>query len=166
MSRLARGGAVALVAVGILQGGGRIAGLSTVARVGEASGASPAGAILATERGYEACSTRILLEWRGLAGAVHRAELTADTFGKLRGPCARRRFYAGAFASAPILYSESETRPMVDAALQAGLCGEAPLLRALGFDPFLVGGPLRVSFEPSVAPLPYDLPGTIRVYCP
>ena len=144
--------ALALLILGSAQMAGDLLGWPALKGLGAASMISPAPKVFSAVRGLETYSTRFFLEWTDVGGRQHELELTPETYARLRGPYNRRNVYGAALAYGPVLALDEHTRPMLDAVLRYGLCGEAPILRELGLDPARVTWPVHLRFE--------ALPGT------
>jgi hypothetical protein len=146
--------AAPLLAVGLLQMAGDVLGLPILKAVGAATGASPAPKVFCSAHGLETFSTRFWIEWRDTSGSEHSVALTPEIYSRLRGPYNRRNAYGAALAYGPVLQADRRTRPMLGSILRAGLCGDAPLLRELGFSDGIAPGAARIRLE--------ALPGTAK----
>jgi len=157
-------GAVALLALGLVQMAGDLSGSAPLRGIGAATMASPAPKVFSAVRGYETYSTRFFLEWRdagGGGGAPFALELSSAIYARLGGPYNRRNIYGAALSYGPVL-----PPALRDPVLRYALCGERPLLRELGID----RGPglrlaLRFETRPGLPPPPPSVPLTIEVPC-
>jgi hypothetical protein len=153
------------VALGLLQMAGDLAHLPALKGVGAASGASPAPKVFSTVRGLETYSTGFALEWIDPTGAVRSLSLTRDVYVRLKGPYNRRNVYGAALAYGPVLATDPRGRPMLDAVLRHGLCGERPLLAELGVDPGSVAGGVRLRYAPRPGTDLGSLPRMLEAPC-
>lgn len=119
-----------LIAVGILQMAGDVAGIPALRGIGAATNASPAPKVFSAVRGLETYSTEFALEWTDGSGEPRSLALTPEIYGRIRGPYNRRNVYGAALAYAPVLPPE-----LRDPVMRYALCGEAPLLAELGIEP-------------------------------
>lgn len=155
-----------LLALGLVQMAGDLAGIAALKGIGAASGASPAPKVFSAVRGLETYSTRFFLEWTDAAGAPRNLELTPQVYARIRGPYNRRNVYGAALAYGPVLVTDAATRPMFEAVSRYALCGEAPLLRELGIDPRDVAGPVRIRLAPRPGTDLGGLPAVLEFPCP
>jgi len=155
-----------LLAVGLMQMIGDLAGLPALKGIGAASVASPAPKVFSSAGGLETYSTRFFLEWVDTSGDEHSLEITPEVYARLRGPYNRRNVYGAAMAYGPVLSTNEHTAPMLSAVMNYGLCGDAPLLREFGIDPATVAGDLRVRYEPLAGTDMGRLPRELRPPCP
>jgi hypothetical protein len=153
-----------LLGVGLLQMTGGVLGGPLLKGLGAVTAASPAPRVFTSVRGLETFSTRFVFEWRTADGAEYTLEPTPEIYARLRGPYNRRNVFGAALAYGPVLASDPRTRPMLDTVLTYSLCGDAPLLRELGFDSQAIEPPLRVRFEP-IPGTPPTLPRYLHAPC-
>ncbi|HEV7732266.1 MAG TPA: hypothetical protein VGR62_08910 [Candidatus Binatia bacterium] len=150
--------AVLLVALGLAQMTGDLLGVPALRRLAAATAASPGPTMFSAVHGYEAFSTRFVVEWMDSDGDAHALALMPGAYAQLRGPIDRRNAYGAVVAYGPVLASQPVTRPLLDAAARFALCGDAPLLAALGIDPSRVTRVrLRLSPRPGLPPIPMPL---------
>ncbi len=143
-----RPAALFLVALGLLQMLGDLAGLPAVRAIGAVTAASPAPKVFSAVDGFETYSTRFFLLWLDETGKEQVVRLTPELNQGIRGPYNRRNPYGAVIAYAPVLSRAERTRPMFTAVAHFSVCGNAPLLRELGIDPARVRGPVRLRVEP------------------
>jgi hypothetical protein len=124
--------AAALIAVGTAQLMGDLTGLTVLKAIGAATHASPAPKVFTAQDGLETFSARFYLEWFDHAGALHRVQLTPQTYRALKGPYNRRNPYGATIAYAPQLAANPRLTPALEQVTQYGFCGRAPLLAELG----------------------------------
>ena len=163
MKKRARTAAAALLlALGLLQMAGDVAGLPLLKGIGAATVASPAPRVFSAVKGFETYSTRFYLEWTDLGGIPRSVTLTSTLYARLRGPYNRRNVYGAALAYGPVMPAA-----LRDPVMRYALCGDAPVLRELGFDPASIAGRPRVRFEPRPGTtLPPELPLVLEAPCP
>jgi hypothetical protein len=154
-----------LLALGLLQMAGDALHLPLLKGIGAATGASPAPKVFSSVRGLETFSTRFFIEWTDKAGNFHSEEITPDLYSKLRGPYNRRNVYGAVLAYGPVLQTDERTRGMFDSVARYGLCGGAPLLRDLGFDPKNVRGTFLIRLQPRTQTNKENLPLVISAAC-
>lgn len=118
----------ALLALGVLQMFGDLAGLPGLKALAGATAASPAPKVFCATRGYETISTKVRLE---LLRGGRWVEAPSLEVGRLKGPYNRRNVYGAALAYAPVL--EPRLR---EAVWTRGLCGEARLLDEAGLSAY------------------------------
>ena len=155
---------VLLVALGLAQMVGDLAGVPALKGVAAATCAAPAPKVFSSVRGLETYSTRFILEWDEPGGRAGELEITPELYARLPGPYNRRNVYGAALAYGPVLASDARTRGLFDAISQNTLCGDAPLLSELGL---LTGEIEAVSVEVTPRaglPVP-DLPLHWTVTC-
>jgi hypothetical protein len=156
----------ALLALGLLQMAGDVAGLPALRAVGAAWQASPAPRELAAVHGLETYAARVGVEWTDRGGVQHVLPLTPEVLARLRGPSHRRAAYRTALVLAPVLAGQAPTRPMWEAVARHALCGDAPLLRELGATAPPRPGAVRVRLSPRPGPDPGPLPRVLAAPCP
>ena len=156
----------ALVILGLTQMVADLAKLPAVRGLAAATLASPAPNVFSAVRGLETYSTRFFLEWNDRAGGPHNVEITRTVVERLRGPYNRRNVFGAALAYGPVLAATPQTRPLLDAILRSGLCGNRPLMRELGLDAGDDASRVRVRFEPLPGTTMGDLPRVIEAPCP
>jgi hypothetical protein len=154
-----------LLALGLLQMAGDVLHLPLLKGIGAATGASPAPAVFSSVRGLETFSSRFFIEWTDKAGNFHSEEVTPELYSKLRGPYNRRNVYGAVLAYGPVLQTDERTRGMFNSVVRYGLCGGAPLLRDLGFDPENVHGTFVIRLQPRTRTNKENLPLTISAAC-
>jgi hypothetical protein len=157
--------AALLVALGLAQMTGDVAGLAWLKGVAAATGASPAPKVFSAVRGLETYSTRFWLEWTDAAGNECSLALTPDVYARLEGPYNRRNVFGAVLAYGPVLVADPKTRPMFDSVARHALCGDAPLLRELGLDAADVRG-VRLRLVPREGSETGDLQLVLAVPCP
>src|SRR5262245_48844431 len=155
--------AAALLALGLVQLAGDLAGIPAIKGIGAATCASPAPKVFSAVKGLETYSTRFYVEWTDKDGAARSVELTPDVYCRMCGPYNRRNAYGAALAYGPVLASEPRTRPMLQAVMNAALSGDAPLLSELGIDTRGRAGAIRVRYEPCEGSDLGDLPRVLEV---
>ncbi len=158
--------ALLLLLLGCSQMAGELLGLPRLRGLAAATAASPAPRVFSSARGLETYSTRFFLEWTSQSGTTHTLRLGPEIYARLEGPYNRRNVYGAALAYGPVLVSEPATKPLFEAVVRYGLCGNAPLLRELGVDPASVRGPRHVRLEPRAGSNTGDLPLLLEVSCP
>lgn len=157
--------AVLLVALGLAQMTGELLGVPPLRDLAAATAASPAPKAFSAVDGYEAYSTRVVVEWMDTDGAAHALTLVPDVYARLRGPSDRRNAYGAVVADGPVLASQPATRPLLDAVARHTLCGDAPLLAELGIDPARVTRVrLRLSPRPGLPSI--AMPLVLEPSCP
>jgi hypothetical protein len=122
--------AALLLVIGMIQMSGDLLRLPFLKNLGAATAASPAPKVFCAVKGYEAYSTRFLLEWIDGLGVRHSQPFTAESSGRLLGPYNRRNVYGAVLAYGPVLPDRLRS-PVLSYALS----GAAPVLRELGVDP-------------------------------
>jgi hypothetical protein len=158
--------APALLALGLLQIAGDLAGFPAVRAIAAATTASPLPKVFSAVRGLETYSTRFFVEWTDRGGESHSLELTPEVYAALRGPYNRRNVFGAVVAYGPLLSTDARTRPMFERVAAYALCGDAPLLRELGVDPRTLAGPARVRLVPIAGTSLGDLPDVLEPGCP
>lgn len=153
--------AAGLLALGLLQMAGDVAGVAALKGIGAATAASPVPKVFSAVRGLETYSTQFFIEWTGTDARAHSQALTPEVYARMRGPYNRRNIFGAVLAYGPVLAADARTKPLFDSVARYALCGEAPLLRELGVDPAQVGGDLRLRLVPRTGSdtgnLPLDL---------
>ncbi len=158
--------ALLLLLLGCSQMAGELLGLPRLRGLAAATAASPAPRVFSSARVLETFSTRFFLEWTSKSGTKNTLRLSPEIYARLEGPYNRRNVYGAALAYGPVLVSAPATKPLFEAVVRYGLCGNAPLLRELGVDPASVRGPRRVQLEPRAGSDTGDLPLLLEVNCP
>jgi len=144
----ARVAAIALLALGLVQMTGDVAGIAALKGIGAATAASPAPKVFSAARGLETYSTQFFLEWTGADGRAHSLALTPEVYARIQGPYNRRNIFGAVLAYGPVLAADPRTQPLFDTVARYALCGDAPLLRELGIDPAQVAGALHLRLVP------------------
>ncbi len=150
---------LALLALGALQMIGATLGVPALSAVARATAASPAPKVFTTQAGYEAFSTRFVVEVEGADGGVASAPLTPERYAGVAGAYNRRNAYGAALAGAPLLRSSPHLAPMLDAVAAHAVCGDAPVLHESGLGARAPRG-VRVEYRtrPGVAaPAPFEV---------
>jgi hypothetical protein len=155
-----------LLALGVAQMAGDVLHVPALKAIAAATAASPAPKVFSAVRGLETYSTRFDVAWEDRRGAPQTLRLSPEVNARLRGPYNRRNVFGAVLAYGPVLVSESRTRAMFDSVARYALCGEAPILRELGVDPFDISGRVRVRLTPRPGSELGDLPLTIEAPCP
>ena len=137
-----------LLAIGLLQMVGDLAGLDALKAVAAATGASPAPKVFSAANGLETFSSSFFLEWRDSEAKLHSIKITPEMYAKIRGPYNRRNVYGAALAYGPVLRTNKHVKPMFEAVSRYAFCGDAPLLRELGIEPSTITYPLTVRVAP------------------
>lgn len=163
MTRIA---ASLLLALGLAQIAGELAGIPALRAIAAATTASPLPKVFSAVRGLETYSTRFSVEWIDRSGAAHSLELTPESYKPLRGPYNRRNAFGAVVAYGPILSMDARTRPMFERVAAYALCGDAPLLRELGVDPKSLASPASIRLEPIAGTDLGDLPRRLEPPCP
>jgi hypothetical protein len=153
--------AAVLLIVGLLQMTGDLLGLRLLRGFGAAMSASPAPKVFSAVRGLETYSTRFFIAWKDGEGRDHEIELTPELYARVPGPYNRRNVYGAALAYGPVLPPE-----LRDPVMKYALCGEAPLLRALGIDAAQIQGAVRIRYEPLPGTNFGNLPRVLEAACP
>ena len=153
-----------LIAIGLLQMAGALGGVTALAGIGAAWGASPAPRVFSSVGGLETYSTLFYVEWTDAAGTARSVQITPEIYGRLRGPYNRRNVYGAALAYGPVLSESPATQAMFRAVTERALCGGAPLLLEMGFD---VAGAtdVRVRYEPVAGTDMGELPRVLEAPC-
>ena len=138
-----------LLALGLAQMAGDVAGIRALKGLAAATAASPAPKVFSAVGGLETFSTRFVLEWTDAAGAARSLELTPEVYARMTGPYKRRNVYGAVMAYGPVLPAE-----LRDPVFRYAVTGHAPLLREVGIDP---AGALdvRVRSEPLASTPPH-----------
>ncbi len=157
--------AAALLILGLAQMAGDLAGIPMLKGFAMATAASPAPRVFSAIRGFEAYSTRFVLEWRDRDGGAHLLPLTPVVYERLSGAYNRRNAYGAALAGGPILATDPRTEAMFRAAFAYALCDEAPLLRELGLGPVSLDGGVTVRYVPLPSSRMDGLPRTLSPVC-
>lgn len=123
--RRANGFALALLALGLLQLIGWLAGSRTLRGVGAASMASPLPLVFTSVRGHETFAAEFEIEWDGPLG-TERIALDAERAARLRGPYNRRNVFGAALSYGPVL-----PRELWEPVLRHGLGPGGPLREEL-----------------------------------
>jgi hypothetical protein len=139
--------AYALLALGLLQIAGDVAGLLPVKALALATAAAPAPRVFSTVKGLEPYSTLFSIVWTDPQGRERSIAVTPEVYAQLRGPYNRRNAYGAAMAGGPVMAGDERLRPMFEAVARYGLCDPAPVLRELGIPPHGTAAP-RVRYEP------------------
>jgi hypothetical protein len=163
VERRARLLAGALLAVGLSAVAFDLVGWEGAARWAGLTAAAPAPGGPLRERGrFDLPTTRLFLVWRDGAGAARHRELAQAELSRLRGPARRRAVYRLALAKGPELAADPLRRPLLDALLQQGLCGDRPLWRELDLGPEVPDSALALQYQPvrpgSAEPLLWPVP--------
>ena len=154
-----------LLAVGLLQMVGDLAGVPALEGLGAATMISPAPRVFSSVKGLETYSTRFFIRWTDASGERHELELTPTVCARIRGPYNRRNVYGAALAYGPVLARDPRARPMLRSVLAYALLGEAPLLRELGVDPSDAHD-VELRYEPLEGTDLGDLPTVLEVPLP
>jgi hypothetical protein len=143
--------AAGLLAVGLLQMIGDVAGIAALKGIGAATAASPAPKVFCAAKGLETFSTRFYLEWTDSDGKERSLELTPQLYSRLRGPYKRRNVYGAVLAYGPVLPPD-----LREPVMRYALTGDAPLLREMGIEP-TGDSDIHVRYEP-LASTPAEIP--------
>lgn len=146
-----------LTGVGSIQMFGDLAQLPLVKGFGAAISASPAPKVFTAHKGFETYSSRFYLRWTAKNGAHHQLELTPEIYRGVRGPYNRRNAYGAALSYAPVLNSNPQTQPMLNAAIDHVFCGESSLLDEIGVPKEQTTGVFEFELRPQQK-LPPDHP--------
>ena len=136
-----------LLALGVVQMAGDLAGSLPLKALGMAMAASPAPRVFTAFDGFEPFSTRFTLEWSGPEGA-RAAPVTPELYARLRGPYNRRNVYGAALAGGPVLADDALLRPMFDSVTAYALCADGRLIRELALDSRATRD-VRLLYEPA-----------------
>jgi hypothetical protein len=120
-------GAIALLAVGLLQMMGDASGIVALKGIGAATAASPLPKVFSDVRGLEPFASRFTLLVTDAAGAETAREITPQLYGRLGGPYNRRNVYGAALSYAPRL-----PEPLWRSVYCYGLGPGGPLRRNFG----------------------------------
>ena len=159
-----RATAALLLLLGLLQMAADAVGARALKGIAAATGASPAPKVFSAVRGLETYSTRFHLEWTSALGEPRSVRLTPEIYTRLRGPYNRRNVYGAVLAYGPLLSTDPVTRPMFESVARHALCGTAPLLRELGFDPGDMRD-VRLRLEPRPGGRLDELPLVLEAPC-
>jgi hypothetical protein len=154
-----------LLAVGLAQMIGDLAGIPALRGIAAATAASPAPKVFSSVSGLETYSSRFTIEWTDEQGREQDLAVTAERYAGVRGPYNRRNVYGAALAYAPVLAADPRTRPAFEQVARYALCDRAPLLRELGVDAGAPRGARRVRIEPRRGLAPVRLPLVFEVSC-
>ncbi len=150
--------AAALLALGLAQMVAQLADLPALRALAAATNASPAPKVFSAVQGLETYSTAFYLDWTAPDGTPRTRQITPEIYARLTGPYNRRNAYGAVLAFGPVMASNPRTAAMFQSVLRSALCGEAPILRELGFDPGRMTA-VRVRLEPlrpaALAALPH-----------
>jgi hypothetical protein len=137
-----------LLVLGLAQMTADLVGVSSIKALASATVLSPCPKVFTAHKGLETYSTRFFVEYMDVTGTAHSVEITADLYGRVKGPYNRRNVYGGVLSYGPVLISDPIASPMFEAASRYAVAGEAPLLVELGMDPDTIEGPVRIRYVP------------------
>ena len=112
-----------MIVVGTTQMAGHVLGIPTLTALGAATGASPAPKVFTAHKGFETYSSKFHISWSDKNGAHHELHLTPSVYSNVRGPYNRHNAYGAALSYAPVLQSNSLTKPMHESVLRYTFCG-------------------------------------------
>ncbi len=158
-------GPYVLLVLGLLQMTADLLNLPGLKAVAAATLASPAPKVFSSINGLETFSTTFSLQWVEKAGTVTSVPITSEIYARLQGPYNRRNVYGAVLAYGPVLASNPATQRVYASVLRHALCGEAPLLRELGFEPPTPTQRIRLNLEPVPGTSMGNLPRLLEPLC-
>jgi hypothetical protein len=140
--------AALLLVVGLAQMTADLIGASSIKALAAATMLSPCPKVFTAHKGLETYSTRFFVEYADMNDQAHSVEVTAELYGRVKGPYNRRNVFGGILSYGPVLVSDPVAKPMFETASRYAVAGNAPLLRELGIDPDTIKGPVRIRYVP------------------